>query len=217
MSHKLEPPECTSCAIPKDMHNHTFFVVAAIVASELHQAMLVAKDIALTASNARALALRAGQGAAGFRAITEFIDDLASNTVKASDKINAKAIRISRMAAESARTEATLASFGRAYQLAGDAPHITSIDVAFERLKNEHREVSADFDKQVAGLIGDLEELSRELRTAAVLSTMSRVEASQSGKQFESPLTVIAANVAEAADHIQEHVRHSQRLFQQIA
>ncbi|GAB1258985.1 hypothetical protein NBRC116494_34870 [Aurantivibrio plasticivorans] len=193
--------------------HRTHFVVAAIVASELHKAMLVARQIALTASNARALALRAGQGAAGFRAITEFIDDLASKTVEASQQINGRAIVISRMASESARVEATLDSFKRAYTLAEDAEFLTSLAPAYSKIEAEHVELKGAFEQQVQGLHSDLEELSRELRTAAVLSTMSRVEASQSGKQFEQPLSVIASNVGDAAGKIQNHVRHSQQLF----
>ena len=195
----------------------THFVVAAIVASELHKAMLVARQIALTASNARALALRAGQGAAGFRAITEFIDDLASKTVDASQQINSRAIVISRMASESARVEATLASFNRAYKLAADAPFLSSLDTAYHKVQDEHFALQREFEEQVQGLHSALEELSRELRTAAVLSTMSRVEASQSGKQFEQPLSVIASNVGDAAGRIQNHVRQSQQLFSSLS
>ncbi|WP_325892417.1 hypothetical protein [Grimontia sp. NTOU-MAR1] len=57
-----------------DLNADSHFVTAAVVAAELYKAREIANDISLTASNARALALRAGQGAAGFRAITDFID-----------------------------------------------------------------------------------------------------------------------------------------------
>lgn len=194
-----------------------FFVSAATVAAELHKAMLVAREISLTASNARALALRAGHGAAGFRALTEFIDELARKTVSASKDINAEAIQMSRTASETARAEHALNSFRVAFEKGKDAAYITSINSAYERTKQQHRELESHFHQQIYQLVERLNALGRELRTATVLAAMSRVEASFAGKEFEASLNVIAENVAASSERIQQHVKKSQHLFGQIA
>lgn len=81
------------------------FVAAAVVAAELHKAMHIAVDISLTASNSKALALRAGERAMGFRALTNFIDELARKTISTAEHVNKLAIQVSRIASDATRTE----------------------------------------------------------------------------------------------------------------
>lgn len=200
-----------------ELDGQRYFVSAAEVAGELHRAMLVARDISLTASNARALALRAGHGAAGFRAITEFIEELARKTVAASKSINTDAVSMSRTASDIARTRDALERFELACQKAVDEQNSPSI----ERIVGETR-VSLDgleglFNQQVRQILEQLDELGRELRTATVLSAMSRVEASTSGREFESSLNVIADGVARASEKIRGHVSAAQQLFGNIS
>lgn len=199
-----------------ETNTNPYFVSAALVASELHKAMVVARDITITASNARALALRAGSGAAGFRALTDFIDELARKTVKTSIDINALAIKISRVASESARAESAMARFDLAVKKAGDASYVNSIAPFRKRVEQDYNTMREQFSVLVWRLKNELEELARELRTAIVLSTMSRVEATQAGSEFHDTLNTIAKNVAEAAEKIQHHVTVSQRYFSQV-
>lgn len=194
----------------------SYFVVAAVVAAELHKAMALAREISLTASNARALALRAGRGAAGFRAITDFIDDLATLTINASESINKKAMAISRMASDTARAQSALERFSIAQLKANDARYLNSINTPISRTEDLYRDINHRFKKEVRLLTIQLEDLNRELRTATVLAAMSRVEASQSGNQFTGPLYVVAENVACTASKIQEHVKRSHNLFNRI-
>lgn len=197
-------------------HQSGYFVIAAEVAAELHKAMLVAKEISLTASNARALALRAGHGAAGFRALTDFIDELANKTVTASAEINTRAITMSRLASETARLRDAVGRMKGAEDKAKDATYKDSLFPVIDKTRKTYDQLERDYNQQVYKLISDLDELARELRTATVLAAMSRVEASASGKDFEDSLNVIANNVAQSAEKIQSHVKTSQRLFTNI-
>lgn len=199
------------------IQNQKFFVTAAVVAAELDKAQRISKQISLTASNARALAQRAGQGAAGFKAVTDFIDELAHKTVSASKMINTQAVAISRVASKSAHAESALKRFEKVYVQAKDAPYIRSIDAAHARTKGHCKSLQQEFQSLVWQLNNNLSELARELRTAKVLSAMSRVEASHSGREYEASLNVIADNVADAAAQIDAHVKHSQSLFNYIA
>lgn len=195
--------------------NH--FVTAAVVAAELYKAREIANDISLTASNARALALRAGQGAAGFRAITDFIDQLAETTVKTSDIINLKAVTISRLATVTVRKRRCIESFTKAAKMSKEAEYVSSIDSPLECIKADYAQVLRQFHREVLQLSELLENLAREIKTASVLSAMSRVEASQSGKKFEEGLNVVADNVSTAAVQIQQHVMLSQSLCRDLA
>lgn len=196
-----------------DANNANYFVISATVSAELYKAMRVAKDIALTASNARALALRAGQSAAGFRAITDFIDQLATVTVKSSNTINQLACQLSRLAVESVRANEALTRFGIVQRKASSAIHIQSLDPALRQTQAEKTVLQREFDHQVYLLQAELETIAKELRTATVLSAMSRIEASQTSAEFSEQLDVVASNVAAAAISIQRHVQRSQALF----
>lgn len=197
--------------------NQNYFVLAAKVSAELHRAMIIAKDIALTASNARALAMRAGKGAAGFRAITDFIDELAKITVNASHAINKLAISTSRNASDTARAETALAIFESALEKGKGAAHLSSVQPRIQITQQYYGECERHFEDGVLALETQLNELSRELRTATVLAAMSRVEASQAGKAFEEPLNIVAENVAHAAENIQAHVKRSQEMIRSIS
>lgn len=194
-----------------------YFVSAAEVAGELHRAMLVARDISLTASNARALALRAGHGAAGFRAITEFIEELARKTVAASKSINSDAVGMSRTASDIARARDALERFERACQKSEGAINASSIELILGETRIDLSDLEGCFSQQVRNILEQLDELGRELRTAVVLSAMSRVEASTSGREFESSLNVIADSVARASEKIQMHVKVAHQLFNDIS
>lgn len=196
-----------------EAQNTYFFVIAATVSAELYKAMRVAREISLTASNARALALRAGQSAAGFRAITDFIDELAAVTVNSSRAINSLATQLSRTSAESARTQDTLNRLQLVKQKAQDAPYLDSLDKVLVRTLKQQQECQQSYDRQVYQLQCELETIAKELRTAVVLSAMSRVEASQTSPEYSEQLRVIANNVAGAAATIQAHVKCSQSLF----
>ncbi len=199
-----------------EAHNSNHFVIAATVAAELFKAMAVAKDISLTASNARALALRAGQSAAGFRAITDFIDGLATITVHSSKTINRLAAQMSRTASESARAEDALNRFGIVKNKAASADYIASIEPVLIRTQQQKNDLQHTFDRQAYLLHAELDAIAKELRTATVLSAMSRIEASQTSPEYSEQLNVVASNVAEAAATIQRHVQYSQSLFSNL-
>ncbi|PKF50797.1 chemotaxis protein [Enterovibrio nigricans] len=193
------------------------FVTAAVVAAELFKAREIANNISLTASNARALALRAGQGAAGFRAITDFIDMLADSTVKTSDIINLKAVTISELATTLERMERSIEYYAKAAKSIEGCEHVSSILQPLNNMREAHGKITRQFYREVDRLSDLLENLSREIKTASVLSAMSRVEASQSGKEYEDGLNVVADNVSEAADKIQRHIMVSRSLCLDLA
>lgn len=186
---------------------YNYFVTAAVIAAELHKASKIAKQLSITASNARAVALRAGEGAAGFRPLTEFIDRLANLTVSSSNNINQLAGVLSRTAADKYRADHAIARFNSVYKRSHDSIHISSLDKSYQRTQ-EHREVLLNnYVTQQSSLLTELDELKGELRTAVILATLSRVEASQAGDLYQSALNNVAENVESSANGIKAHIQ----------
>ena len=66
----------------------TQFIAVATITSELSAVVVIAKEISLAAANAKAIAFRAGDKAKGFQPITDFISDLAKETIERVSAIN---------------------------------------------------------------------------------------------------------------------------------
>jgi len=193
-----------------------FFVVAATVAAELHKAMLVAKEMSLIASNARAIAQRAGAQAAGFRALTSFIDELANKTVSTSMTINGLAIKTSKASVAAATNEFTSQKLERAMELGSGYTFIDSVKPALNKTIEVSTGLQSKTHTEVWKLKNALEEMANELRSATVVAAMARVEASQTDKELQQSLNVIAHNVSQSASKIQKHVKRSQLLFETL-
>ncbi|WP_104399698.1 chemotaxis protein [Vibrio penaeicida] len=198
------------------MSEKRVFVIAAEVAAELNKGMVIAKRLLLIASNARALALRAGVSAAGFRPITDSIDELVRTTLQSSKIINKKAQKLSRIATAETRAASALIKFEDVYETASNAQYICSLEPAISVTHTHHNELMAEFKREAKGLNDMLRVLHSELRTAQIISTMLSVEASQAGEVYQDQLNSIATSVSQSADSIQSHVLQSLNLFSEL-
>ncbi len=190
--------------------NHQTFVKAAIVAGELHQAMMVAHKLTITAANAKVLSIKAGSAAAGFGALTQHIDELAHNVIDISKSVNRAAVASSKASSEAERTKIALTQFSRAKQRATDAPFVDSFLKAYNDTQQTLKSLQTDYQRELKRLQGELEQIAGDLRGANVLATMSRVEATLVSHEHASALRDIADNVATAADTINHHIKQSQ-------
>ncbi|GLQ75556.1 chemotaxis protein [Vibrio penaeicida] len=198
------------------MSEKRVFVIAAEVAAELNKGMVIAKRLLLIASNARALALRAGVSAAGFRPITDSIDELVRTTLQSSKVINKKAQKLSRIATAETRAASALIKFEDVYKTATNAQFICSLEPTIAETHTHHNELMAEFKREAKGLNDMLRVLHSELRTAQIISTMLSVEASQAGEVYQDQLNSIATSVSQSANSIQSHVLQSLNLFSEL-
>lgn len=189
------------------------FIVAAEVSAELNRGVLIAKQLQLVASNARALALRAGDSAAGFHPITDSIDGLVRLTLTTSSSINQKAQELSKVATAGARALEVLNHFESVYLRAKDAAFLNSLDRTRQQCHREFEQLNSTFSKDSKHLYALLNSLYSELRVARIISTMLSVEASQVEERFKDQLNAIADSVQEFAEAIREHVLQSLKLF----
>ncbi|PCI60483.1 MAG: chemotaxis protein [Gammaproteobacteria bacterium] len=192
--------------------DYNYFVAAAVIAARLDQATTIAKQLSLTASNARAVALRAGERAAGFRPLTDFIDRLAEITITASKKINLLAATLSKTSAAKVRSDNAIKHFILVFTKAAESPYINSLNEVFERCKINQEQLTREYQRQIEQLSEELIMLSSELRNAVILATLSRVEASQAGAEYQDALINVADNVEGAAGKIKAHIKYSQQL-----
>ncbi len=189
-----------------------YFVSVAEIAAKLDQATHIAQQLSLTASNARAVALRAGERAAGFRPLTDFIDRLAEITISSSKKINLLASTLSRTSADKVRADNAIEHFHDVYVRAKDSPFIHSLDAQFDLCEAAQQKLNTKYRRQIDQLSDELSMLSNELRNAVILATLSRVEASQAGVQYQEALINVANNVEGAAGKIKNHIHYSQQM-----
>lgn len=192
---------------------NNYFVVTAVVAAELHRTLQDCRVINLTASNAQAASLRAGQQAVGFRALTKFIDELAGYTTRAAKQINVLAIKTSKIAANTARADAALKRFYLVKRRASGATFADSLSSAVDQTEQRHQLLKADFEHRVAEMRRALDDLNQQLRTATVLASIARVEASRVDSKNQETFTAVADTVDAAAAQIKKRVNYSIGLF----
>lgn len=188
------------------------FVTAASIAAELHQAMLEAKGLALTAKNARALAVRAGSKTVGFKAITHFIDELASDIIRQSQYINGVSEHLSHNAVTLWRASTAAEKFD--WIATQHSDNIASLHHAMQSCYQQREALSHTLSRGLRELEQQLEEGDKHIRTANLIATSSKVEAASAG-DFRNQLEVIAQNITDTADKIRAHLSQARRLLGQ--
>jgi hypothetical protein len=188
------------------------FVTAARIAAHLYFATKVAKNLSLTAKNARAITTRAGQQASGFTALTAFIQELSSNTIHLAQQVNVIAVKISICTTQLERAKYAKKQFFRAQALAHDAEYIHTIDSGISRTHQRQSAFIPEFIILRFKLDSLIEDTRKQIRFTEVIATMSKVEASKSG-YFEAQLNVIAANILLASNEIRHELEYVEKLL----
>lgn len=192
--------------------NSTFFVVAATVSVELGSVMKTAKSMSLAAKNANVIAIRAGEQAVGFQAITDFIDELANNTMFLVKSINEIALETSAAAVKKLHADDALKRMSDVRDIAPNARYIASLDSVTEQQKADTKRHDTNFSDNLHRLAAALEEIQLQMRSAGVITSSCRVEASQLDEHRFS-LEAVADNVELASNTIKTTLIRCQRLL----
>ena len=188
------------------------FVVTAVIVSNIYATMKICRRLGLTASNAKALALQAGDSAAGFRPLTDFINRYASITTSSCTLINEMACELSRIATEKDKTDRVLEHLDKVYINAHDSPYLNSMDVARRRAQQHQQELHDSYINLLSNLHAELDSMSGELRSANIVVTMSRIEALQATSIHQNALNNVADNVESVTGAIKELIADALRL-----
>jgi hypothetical protein len=190
------------------MNNQTKaqFIAVASITSELSAVVVIAKEISLAAANAKAIAFRAGDKAKGFQPITDFINEVAKETISRVATINELAILLYRVTVNEYRKTSAYNKFEQVAKLSGAAVYASSMRKPLHSSKIMMQDCQWQFKRDVALLLGQLEEVMHHARTARIIATYSRIEASQAGEYLQS-LQTVAESVDNAARTIHDNVQ----------
>ena len=197
----------------KKSHNHAFVALAKI-SRELYLATSKAQEVSLIAKNARALAVRAGDKVLGFKAITDFIDDLATSTIQLAKAINEEALEIAHKAAQLQRKEFGLEQFDLVLKNP-EATHAESIIALKEKLEKELYISGKEQRRSLNSLISNLMDIQQEIRSAGIIALNAKVESAKS-PEYQSSLDVIADDILHSTNQIKERIDRSQSIIKTI-
>ena len=172
------------------------FVIVATVVAQLDVILVEAKNLSLTAKNARVVAIRAGQSALGFKSITNFIDEFSARTIKTTQDIHNHSHLLFKLALEQLRASQFKTHIGRANQLTdGKNAKIKQIN---HLANGQLRECWSLLGSEMQSLTSQFEEIRQQMRAAEYIAVTSRVEASQAGEYCDS-LESVSDYIASAA------------------
>jgi len=182
------------------------FVAVASIAAELSAVMDVAKEISLAAANAKAIAFRAGEKAKGFQPITDFINELAKDTIELVSGINEHALSLYQLTVNEYRMTDAFVKFKLVAEMSKGAVYADSLEQPLIQAEQRMQECRRDFLSNVTLLLIQLDEVMHPARAARVIAANSRIEASQAGEYLQS-LQAVAESVDNAAQVIHENVQ----------
>ncbi|MGY6276461.1 chemotaxis protein [Methylomonas sp. MgM2] len=181
------------------------FVAVASIAAELSAVMDVAKEISLAAANAKAIAFRAGEKAKGFQPITDFINELAKETIELVNNINEYALKLYRLTVKKHRMSDACRRFEKVAELSQYAAHADSLKLSLDQARQRRADCGRQFSRHVSELLDQLADVMHPARAARVIAANSRIEASQAGEYLQS-LQAVAESVDHAAQIIHDKV-----------
>jgi len=188
-----------------EVRNKSQFVAVASIAAELSAVMDVAKEISLAAANAKAIAFRAGEKAKGFQPITDFINELAKETIELVNNINEHALQLYRLTVKEHRMSEACRRFEQVAASSVHAPYADSLNHALQQARLRRADCRRQFVAHVAELLTQLADVMHPARAARVIAANSRIEASQAGEYLQS-LQAVAESVDHAAQIIHDKV-----------
>lgn len=117
---------------------------------------------------------------------------------------------LSRTASNLFRSEQALKRFNSVFsRVDSESSYIDSLRPSVEFTKATRVSFVETYNKQIRLLTISLLDLKGELRTANILTTLARVEASQADAQYQASLESVATNVEEAASGIRSLIEAS--------
>ena len=176
------------------------------IAAQLSGVMQVARGISLGAANAKATSARAGEKARGFQPITDFIDELASQSIIMVNQINVEALQASRIAIAEFRAQDARERFNRATQLAQDGARVSGLTRQLTRVDNSLAKYRKDFFGHIQTLSGLLDEINNRMRAAEAITSVCRVEATNA-EGYEESLGTVADDLEQAIRVIKKQVQ----------
>lgn len=190
------------------------YVALANISRELFLATKTAQEVSLIAKNARALTVRAGDKVLGFKAITNFIDDLASTTISLATTINRQSLEVATLAAELQRRLYGLEQFERVLN-DKKATYRESCRGPQQVLQRVVDQNQSEQKLKLNRLISNLSDIQQEIRSAGIIALNAKVESAKS-PEYQASLDVIADDILHSTNLIKERIDRSQSIIKTL-
>ncbi|KZN43849.1 hypothetical protein [Pseudoalteromonas luteoviolacea] len=177
------------------------FVRVAQIIANLEAILSQAKNLSLTAKNARVVALRAGDAALGFKPITNFIDEFSEQTISSTTKISNLSNQLFKVALELVRCSQYYEQICRLRKqvCTNQAENMYAKAVKSQRLAANH------LSQALSELENHFEDIQKQMQSAEYIAVTSRVEATNAG-EFSDSLQSVSDFIASAAKTIKTAV-----------
>ncbi|BBN83801.1 hypothetical protein PA25_37860 [Pseudoalteromonas sp. A25] len=173
------------------------FVRVANIVANLDTILQEAKNLSLTAKNARVVALRAGDSAFGFKPITNFIDEFSELTIKTTKNISLLSSNLFSIALSVVRHS----DFQQRLSVAAHVCQDSDIQQLQQQSHLEFMRTVKQLESAIIHLEGYFEDILKQMRSAEYIAVTSRVEASNAG-EFSESLQSVSNFIAGAAKNI---------------
>jgi len=191
------------------------FVIAATLAGHVYRMRNTAKLMLISASNAKGLVSRVGDRALGFRPITDFIVDMANDTIHYANKINTLALAVSQLSVAATRALDGERRMARAGEQLEHPLHTEFIKQLIGRTHEHQTEMLGEINGFMSQLDMQLDEIQQRVRGATLVVSTSRTEASRAG-EFRKYLDSIADSVESAAGELQREIVQCRKLIESL-
>jgi len=182
------------------------FVISALLAGRLYRMLEITKVMSISSSNAKCISIRGGDKTAGFKPITDFISDMARDTISISSKINTVALKFSTTAVKEQRANIALTKFSSVVNKLESEEKARSLIGITDLLKEKIASFETAQRKDCKYLASLFDDISQRIRAARVIVTNSRTEASRAG-EYQTNLFAIANDLQDCSDRISGEIK----------
>ncbi len=182
------------------------FVISALLAGRLYRMLETTKVMRISSSNAKCISIRGGVKTTGFKPITDFISEMAKDTISISSKINSIALSFSRNAVNEARAATALNSYKRVIELLDNQSKKEDLQLLTHTIQEKVNDLQAEQYKYCKVLNVLFDDISQRIRAAKIIVTNSRTEASRAG-EYKTNLFAIADDLQSCSENIANEIK----------
>lgn len=191
----------------------TFFITAVAVSAKLSAVLKEAKNISLEAMNAKALVARAGENVRTFKPITDYMVELANDTINLVEDINRESLLISKSSLRAMRGREAVDYFSSAKIKAGLALYRDSFEGSRLSAEKDLSLFQQELIRNTRRLNELLEEIESRMLAANVVTSTSRLEAATVSSQYQANFEAIVGKFELAAKNIRATVMECRKML----
>lgn len=196
--------------------DESMVIAVAGIAAELYSVMKIAWGVSLAAKNAKVLSAQAGEKALGFQPLTNFIDEIAQQSIDGVNAINREALALSRLTVDEHRAYDAYIRFNKVLNKGHEIQHIDSLNSGIKEVTKRLEHTRAESRACVNRLSALLESMNQCMLSAYAIASVSRIVTS-SIDGYRENLLVVADNLEQAATYIKNKVAESSSHLERVA